>query len=163
MATPLGDPLPSIHKGTIWEQAYRRFETPQEEIRKFTRRLKTMGFHGLRKDLAVVELFCGRGNGLMTLSRMGFSRIEGVDLSSVLLSQYVGPAKCHVADCRTLPFEDNSKDIVVVQGGLHHLQSIPGDLHRCLSEIHRVLRPEGQIFIVEPWLTPFLSAVHEIC
>lgn len=163
MATQPGTLSASIHQATAWEEAYSRFETPKQEIRKFTKRLKAMGFLFLKKDLAIVELFCGRGNGLIALSRMGFSRIDGVDLSPFLLSQYSGTGVCHVADCRTLPLANGSKDVVVVQGGLHHLQSIPDDLDRCLREIHRILSPQGQVFIVEPWLTPFLSIVHAIC
>lgn len=164
MATQSGNlSSQSIHQATAWEEAYSRFETPEQEIRKFTRRLKGMGFLSLRKDAAVVELFCGRGNGLIALSQMGFSRIEGVDLSPLLLSQYSGTADYHVADCRSLPFEKHSKDVVVIQGGLHHLEAVPEDLHRCFREIHRILRPQGRVFIVEPWLTPFLSMVHAIC
>jgi ubiquinone/menaquinone biosynthesis C-methylase UbiE len=163
MATQPGNLSPSIHQATAWEEAYSRFETPEQEIRKFTKRLKAMGFLFLKKDQAIVELFCGRGNGLIALSRMGFSRIDGVDLSLFLLSQYSGTAVCHVADCRTLPLANDSKDVVVVQGGLHHLQFIPDDLDQCLREIRRILSPQGQVFIVEPWLTPFLSIVHAIC
>jgi ubiquinone/menaquinone biosynthesis C-methylase UbiE len=66
----------------------------------------------------------------------------------------------HVADCRNLPFENESRDIVVVQGGLHHLPNIPEDLDRTLSEVRRVLRPDGLFVMVEPWLTPFLQLVH---
>jgi ubiquinone/menaquinone biosynthesis C-methylase UbiE len=110
-----------------------------------------------------VELFCGRGNGLVALAKLGFSRIEGVDLSPLLLSQYTGPARCHAADCRTLPLDDGSKDMIIIQGGLHHLQTLPADLDRCLREMHRVLKVNGNVLIVEPWLTPFLSFVHWMC
>ena len=34
------------HTVEAWEQAYLRFETPDEEIRKFMRRLKTLGAAG---------------------------------------------------------------------------------------------------------------------
>ena len=40
----------------------------------------------------------------------GFENIEGADLSATLLEQYQGSATCYVADCRELPFDDNSKD-----------------------------------------------------
>ena len=32
-----------------------------------------------------------------------------------------------------------------------------------LLEARRLLRKQGRILIVEPWLTPFLSIVHSIC
>jgi ubiquinone/menaquinone biosynthesis C-methylase UbiE len=147
----------------LWEAAYSRFETPNEEIRKFRRRLITLGVAQCPREANIVELFCGRGNGLEALAQLGFRRIEGVDLSSRLLMQYKGFAPCYVADCRQLPFIDQSKDIVIVQGGLHHLSSLPDDLEKVLSEMRRVLRKTGHLVVVEPWSTPFLRFVHALC
>src|SRR5258708_35962693 len=111
-----------------WEAAYLRFETPEQEIQKFIARLTRLGAPQWPRDAEIVELFCGRGNGLIALDRLGFTRIEGVDLSPRLIAQFKGPAKCTVADCRKLPFADRSKDILIVQGGLHHLPPLPAHL-----------------------------------
>jgi SAM-dependent methyltransferase len=143
-----------------WEAAYLRFETPEEEIAKFLGRLRRLGAEEWPKDGEIVELFCGRGNGLHALARLGFKNLQGVDLSPRLLAQYHGPAKTQVADCRTLPFLDQSKDVLIVQGGLHHLPELPGDLERTLAEIRRVLRDDGRVMLVEPWRTPFLTFAH---
>jgi SAM-dependent methyltransferase len=145
-----------------WEAAYLRFETPEEEIRKFTERLRRLGVCQWPRETNVVELFCGRGNGLHALSRLGFLNIEGVDLSPRLLAEYKGAARCHAGDCRQLPFADKSKDAAIVQGGLHHLPVLPDDLERVFAELRRVLRPEGRVVFVEPWLTPFLRLVHVV-
>jgi SAM-dependent methyltransferase len=146
-----------------WELAYSRFETPEQEIRKFVARLKDLGAERWPKSFTIVELFCGRGNGLRALQQLGFSQIEGVDLSPRLLAQYHGTARTTVADCRELPFADGAKDVVIVQGGLHHLPTLPGDLDRTFAEIRRVLKPGGRVIFVEPWLTPFLRLVHAVC
>jgi len=146
-----------------WEAAYQRFETPEEEIAKFTRRLVTLGHRQWPRDSRIVELFCGRGNGMVALKRLDFNHLEGVDLSASLLAEYRGPAKCYLADCRRLPFDDASKDVLIAQGGLHHLPRLPDDLEAVLIEVHRVLRPGGRFAVVEPWLTPFLSMVHGVC
>jgi ubiquinone/menaquinone biosynthesis C-methylase UbiE len=146
-----------------WEEAYLRFETPEEEIEKFMRRLRQAGCQEWPKDAAIIELFCGRGNGLHALTKLGFSNVEGADLSASLISHYSGAAKCYVCDCRELPYQTASRDIVVIQGGLHHLPQLPADLERTLAEIHRILRPGGRFFLVEPWLTPFLRVVHVAC
>lgn len=143
-----------------WEEAYVRFETPEEEVKKFVLRLKKLGQAEWRRDAQIVDIFCGRGNGLKALEVLGFRNLEGVDISPELVARYAGPAKIHVADCRTLPFEPNSRDIVVVQGGLHHLTDIPKDLEITFREIRRVLRPDGLFVMVEPWLTPFLRLIH---
>lgn len=145
---------------TAWEAAYLRFETPEEEIQKFIKRLKRLGAAQWPRDSRIVELFCGRGNGLHALSRLGFRNLEAVDLSPRLISQYQGPAIRYVADCRRLPFSNRSKDAVIVQGGLHHLPLLPDDLEQTFAEIHRVLKPEGRVMFVEPWRTPFLTFAH---
>lgn len=145
-----------------WEAAYARFETPAEEIRKFRRRLLKLGASTWKRDVRIVELFCGRGNGLHALTQLGFSRLEGVDLSPALVAKYAGPATCHVSDCRHLVFEDKSKDIGIVQGGLHHLLTMPDDLEETLREVSRVLTDDGLFVVVEPWMTPFLAFVHRI-
>lgn len=146
-----------------WEAAYARFETPQEERRKFIRRLLRLGATNWPVNARIVELFCGRGNGLIALAQLGFTHLEGVDLSPALIQRYSGPAKCHVADCRKLPFADSSKDILIVQGGLHHLPNVTEDLNQVLAEASRVLKNHGRLIVVEPWRTVFLSCVHWLC
>jgi SAM-dependent methyltransferase len=126
------------------------------------RRLSWLGAGRWPRDADVVELFCGRGSGLLALARLGFQRIEGVDLSPVLAGQFQGTAKIHVADCRALPFASGSKDVLIVQGGLHHLERLPEDLDRTLDEAARVLRPGGRFVTVEPWSTPFLRLAHRL-
>jgi SAM-dependent methyltransferase len=144
----------------IWESAYLRFETPEQEIRKFVSRFRKLGVNDWPRDARIIDLFCGRGSGLYALGRLGFKNLEGVDLSPTLLAQYKGPGKLRLCDCRKLSFEDASRDIAIVQGGLHHLSQLPEDLERTLAEVHRVLRDDGIFLVVEPWLTPFLRIVH---
>ena len=143
-----------------WEAAYLAFETPEEEVSKFVGRLRRLGAEAWPKEARVVELFCGRGSGLKALDVLGFNRIEGVDLSARLLAEYTGPGRIELGDCRRLNFPDTSRDIVIVQGGLHHLANFPRDLERTLAEVRRVLRSGGRFLVVEPWLTPFLRMVH---
>ena len=153
----MNEMTPSV---SAWEAAYLRFETREEELQKFLRRLRKLGAVAWPRDAQVVEIFCGRGNGLHALQDLGFTQVEGVDYSAALVSNYSGPARCVVADCRQLPFSDASRDIVIVQGGLHHLPELPADLEKVVSEVRRVLRPGGRFMVVEPWRTPFLRFVH---
>lgn len=148
---------------SVWEQAYLRFETPAQEIKKFQKRLRALGAATWPKDARIVELFCGRGNGLRALRSLGFANIEGIDLSPRLVRCYDGPAQVHVGDCRALPFADASRDILIVQGGLHHLPRLPEDLDQTLDEAARVLGNSGRLVVVEPWLTPFLRFAHLLC
>jgi ubiquinone/menaquinone biosynthesis C-methylase UbiE len=153
------NPLPN----DPWEEAYLRFESPEEEVRKFIGRLKFMGAMKWPRDAKIVELFCGRGSGLRALHQLGFSEVEGIDLSPSLAAKYAGPGKILVGDCRRLPFENASKDILIVQGGLHHLPVLPDDLDQALAEGERVLKEDGLLVVVEPWATLFLGVAHALC
>ena len=144
-----------------WEKAYRDFESPAREVDKFDRRLRTLGIDRLDRASRVLEICCGRGNALTAWHRLGFTRAIGLDLSYPLLRLYAGRAPRVGADIRALPFPDASQDIIAVHGGLHHLPLL-SDLDTTLREMRRVVRPEGRIVIVEPWSTPFLTAVHAL-
>lgn len=156
-------PVGEVCCDAAWEEAYLRFETPEQEVRKFTRRLRAAGCESWPRDAAIVELFCGRGNGLVALERLGFEHLQGIDLSPTLTARYAGPAPIRIADCRALPLADRSQDFVIVHGGLHHLAELPADLEKTLSEARRVLRDGGRLVVVEPWLTPFLRFAHFLC
>jgi ubiquinone/menaquinone biosynthesis C-methylase UbiE len=162
-AVPEKELLTPSAANNSWEAAYLAFETPEQEIQKFIRRLVKLGAKQWSRDWEVVELFCGRGNGLHALQRMGFRNIEGVDLSPRLLENYKGDASRYIADCRNLPFADHTKDLLIVQGGLHHLDKLPEDLEQTFAEMQRVLRKDGLIMLVEPWLTAFLQLAHAVC
>jgi hypothetical protein len=47
------------------------------------------------------------------------------------------------------------RNILIVQGGLHHLPMLPDGLDRVLAEGVRVLRENGLLLLIEPG---FLSA-----
>jgi SAM-dependent methyltransferase len=147
----------------IWEAAYLRFETPEEEVRKFLRRLERLGAAEWSRDWVILDLFCGRGSGAEALRRLGFTRVYGIDLSERLLRNHRQPNSTIVGDCTDLPVRSELADVAIVQGGLHHLLALPHDLARALQEIHRSLRPGALLVVVEPWRTPFLNVVHFLC
>ena len=60
-----------------WEEAYVRFETPEEEVKKFVLRLKKLGQAAWHREAQIVDIFCGRGNGLKALEILGFRKSGG--------------------------------------------------------------------------------------
>src|SRR5438552_2217531 len=97
---------PVICCDTVWEENYARFETPEEEIEKFISRFRQLGASEWSSDARILDIFCGRGNGLKALERLGFTYLEGVDLSEQLLEQYSGPAQLYVGDAGELKLSD---------------------------------------------------------
>lgn len=145
---------------TVWETAYCRFKTPETEVAIFARRLRSLGADNWSRSARVGELFGGRGHGLRALDQLGFRDIEGIDPSTTLTALHEGPGRMSVGDCIDLPWADSSKDIVIVQDGLHHLASLDQDLRRLLREVRRVLVGGGRFVVIEPWLTPLLQLIH---
>jgi 2-polyprenyl-3-methyl-5-hydroxy-6-metoxy-1,4-benzoquinol methylase len=105
---------------------------------------KVMGF----KDFSgarLLEIGCGMGTDLLQFARGG-ANVTGVDLTprSIEISRqhfslYGVQGDFALADCETLPFTDESFDVVYSNGVLHHTPDTAG----AIREVHRVLRPGG--------------------
>jgi SAM-dependent methyltransferase len=159
------DDLEYWHPGLVccnerWESAYRKFETSDEEKEKFRKRFIRLGIDKLPRDSVIVDLFCGRGNGLAVLKEWGFTDLTGVDLSPDLLRLCPNGIRRVVADCTELRFASGTVDVFIVQGGLHHLPCLEETLPKCLSGIHDALKSSGRFVVVEPCNTLFLRLIH---
>lgn len=135
-----------------WQEAYLRFRRPEQEVQRFRRQLTRVGAARWQQDSRIVDVFFGRGNSLRALHSLGFDHLEGLDLSPCP-SRYRGPGRLLVGSCRHLPLPDHSRDVLIAQGGLHHLDCLD-DVEHALAEAARVLRREGRFVMIEPWGTP---------
>ena len=103
----------------------------------------------------ILDLGCGKGNLLEILKKYK-SRLYGADISSEMIKyarERLGNyAELKVADSESLPWEDNSFDIIVCTLSFHHYPD-PG---KSLNEMKRVLRKNGHIIIAEGWLPALL-------
>src|SRR5713226_6479271 len=100
----------------------------------------------------VLDLCCGTGDMAFALRRAGpDSHITGADFSHAMLvlasakSSSDRPVKWIEADALQLPFPDQSFDLVTSAFGFRNL----ADYDAGLREIRRVLRPGGEIGILE--------------
>jgi ubiquinone/menaquinone biosynthesis C-methylase UbiE len=113
------------------------------------------GAHGQTFGEAL-EIGAGTGYFSLNLVQLGLiGKLTATDISPGMLDQLASTAKALgiddvstvVTEAETLPFEDESFDLVLGHAVLHHIP----DLDRAFSEFKRVLRPGGMIvFAGEP-------------
>ena len=99
----------------------------------------------------ILEIGCGTGGHSLFFASKG-AYIFSTDLtparveSSRKLLKNLKNLKSEfkVCDAENLPFEDNNFDIVYSNGVIHHTY----DIKKAITEIHRVLKPNGKAFIM---------------
>jgi SAM-dependent methyltransferase len=114
---------------------------------------------GAKANLRTLDLCCGQGNAAEALAGRG-CHVVGIDFSPTMLTlarQRVSTAIFFEGDAQDLPFTDAEFDIVVSNVGVCHVPDQP----RALSEIRRVLRPQGR-FAMTVWCGPDVSPCFEV-
>lgn len=114
---------------------------------------------GAKPSLTVLDLCCGQGNVSEALIRRGCN-VTGIDFSPAMLTFARGRAPSAIfieGDAQKLPFDDAQFDVVVSNLGICHVPDQP----RALSEVRRVLRPNGR-FAMTVWCGPDISPCFEI-
>lgn len=115
--------------------------------------------------LRILELACGRGGFVRELANAD-ARVTGCDFSSAALraakSKLCVPGRPPVAalvqgDAQSLPFADNSFDVIVSCETIEHLPRVQA----ALDEMHRVSRPNGKLFLTTPNYFNFMG-LYEI-
>jgi SAM-dependent methyltransferase len=102
-------------------------------------------------DADVLEIGLGEGSDSERMIRRG-ARWSGVDITAESIARVrtrlrqrgLPFAALHQASVVDLPFADNSFDLVFSHGVLHHVP----DIDAAQKEIHRVLRPEGELVVM---------------
>jgi len=100
---------------------------------------------------SALEYGCGAGLAAYPLAVEG-ARVAGIDISDVAIAQAQDEAArrglsidFRVGDAERMPFGDGAFDLVCGSGILHHLNIRPA-----LTEVARVLKPEGRAVFIEP-------------
>ncbi len=106
------------------------------------------------EDKYILDYGCGRGEKSLRYLKNG-AVVYGIDISAAYIEearkrveQRGFPSERYsfsVMDAHNLQFKDDTIDVVVGHGILHHL-----NVGVALCEIHRVLRPNGRVLLVEP-------------
>lgn len=118
-------------------------------------RRKTAKIVACYSPKTILDLATGTADLAIALAKRNpQAHIIGTDISEKMLE--IGQAKIakeklenqielRLGDATALPFEDNSFDTVTVAFGVRNFEN----MKQGLSEIHRVLKPNGQAFILE--------------
>ncbi len=103
----------------------------------------------LPKKFCEIAIDCGCGTGILLnflSSNHRFKRIYGLDLSLDMLMNARQKHKLVNMDMETLPIKDNTIEVVVCRGSLHHTARTES----VIKEVHRILIPGGFFVISEP-------------
>lgn len=105
---------------------------------------------GDRKSV-ILDIGCGAGHGSYKLAKKGFKKVHGVDVSGDAIAYakenwHLDNVEFSVGDAMSMPFKDNTFDIVTGFEVFEHLT----DWRKFLSEIKRVLKPSGMVYISTP-------------
>ena len=99
-----------------------------------------------------IDLGTGLGSLAIEIAkRYPYLKVIGLDISESILKQAkkyadeqnISNIAFKVCDVHSLDFPDNSAELIVSQGSMHHWR----DVKRALKEIYRVLMPAGLAFI----------------
>ena len=101
------------------------------------------------KNLHILDVGCGNGKVLCELKERGFKHLFGVEPDRELIKNIPSDITVLPKPAEDLPFEDGSMDVIFIYGVLHHLKGEEA-WEQSFSEIDRVLKDGGLLFIIEP-------------
>lgn len=127
-----------------------RFKLTEHEQGNIASSVEFFLQHSFSHDKKVLDIGCNRGSLIANLSDYGFQRAFGIDLDSVAVNegQRVYPSlSSHLYhyDGGTLPFKDNTFEIICMFDVIEHIEQIETFLK---NEVYRCLAPGG-IFLFQ--------------
>lgn len=114
-------------------------------------RRKLVNLIGINRPKLILDVATGTADLAIAETRLQPDKIIGVDISEKMLD--VGREKIkkypnielQTGDSENLQFPENTFDAVSVSFGVRNFENVPAGL----SEMHRVLKPKGKVFILE--------------
>lgn len=125
----------------------------------YQRILRELAPYNYIADPSVIDLGCGTGSFTERLSRI-FPKVIGLDISPQCIN-YASKKYPHIAfetgDLESLPYADNSFDLITMFGVLHHFPR----MEDALKEPYRILKDNGILFVYDPNINnPFFWVYH---
>ncbi len=103
---------------------------------------------GLSRNAAVLDVGTSTGTNLRMLRAMGFVDVTGLDQSeeAIRFCAEKGLGRVQRGDVCSLPFSDNSFDLVLATDVLEHVSADTV----AMAEVRRVVRPQGYVLLTVP-------------
>ncbi|MGI8950359.1 MAG: class I SAM-dependent methyltransferase [Chitinophagaceae bacterium] len=106
------------------------------------------------KSAHILDVCCGQGRHSFELYKRNFTNVEGLDRSRYLISKAKNinkrngfSVKFKEGDARSLPYAENSFDVVMLLGNsFGYFESADDDL-KVLKSISKILKPNGKLLI----------------
>ena len=144
------------HQSEYWDSLYSAPEGPEGFLKHELTRRKEIVFDSIEENKvaplrSALDLGCGSGQYTAPLSQMGLD-CYGADISEEMLTlaQQKLPPDSSVtwihSDCRNVPLDDQSVDLILCVGVLEYLT----DDQPALEEIRRLIRPNGLAIVTFP-------------
>ena len=120
------------------------------------------GLVNLAKHPRVIELGCGAAQlSRKLLDRFGSAEVTALEVDERQHAKNLASPQARLtfvaAGAQAIPFGDGRFDLALMLKSLHH---VPLDLlDAALAEVHRVLRPDGLLYVSEP---VFAGALNEV-
>ena len=104
----------------------------------------------LAKNKVVLDVACGSGYGAKLISKIA-RKVIGVDIDGKTIeyakkNYHAANISYKVGSATEIPLGDNSVDTVISYETIEHID----DYNKFLTEVKRVLKPEGQLLISTP-------------
>lgn len=135
------------------------FELDESKVRTIVKKLMPKITHNIKAKKnydEIIKLLPVNAKILViggSIKGLGTDKIYSHDSFEIIGSDVsFGPYTKLISDAHDIPFQDETFDCVIVQVVLEHVL----DPQRCVSEIHRVLKPSGIVYAE----TPFIQQVH---
>ena len=116
------------------------------------------------KGMYVLDAMCASGIETGYLIKQG-AEVVGLDVSQKNVEEYIKrwSKPCFLNSIHQTNFSDNTFDAIYIVGGLHHVLPL---LNETMIEIHRILKPGGIFYFVEPnkdtWVNKFREFWYKI-
>ena len=123
--------------------------------------LNELDFFNLVKDKKskILDFGCGFGYYLKFFFKKNYKNIIGIDPDKNLLKTITKKIKTYMCYGYKTKFRNNSFDVIFIYCVLHHLHN-DKEYYETINEIHRILKPNGLVFIAEPGRYKFFRFIE---